>query len=575
MRLYNNQKKKGNLNMKKIIIGIVSILIAMILYLLIFTDITSVPEYKELTQNAYLNGIRFNDMNFFIQNDKGMYINYDWIKKENLADVSWDEKNKTLSYFDGRNLYRIYENNNITKNQELIDLDIEIVFMNDGRPMINSDFLEIKTNYIYEFQKELNRLIVLDMEKIKEVKTTLKTTRVRSNPNYMSQSLDLIKLGEMYFQLEDGDWQKIITVRGQIGYIKSNSFLNKGLLKFIKNIEKIEVPKGINNIRTSEIEKPYEKNKFDKLLNITWHNFTSKTPDSRKLTAPNGIDVVIPTWFSLNSDMSISDIGTKDYMNWARKNKYDVWILFKNGFELERTSKLLNNSLNREQVINKIVAKTIKYGAKGINIDFENVYYKDRTQLTQFIKELYAVSKSKGLILSMDVTFISQSENWSKCYDRKNLSKYLDYMIVMAYDEYWGGRGESGPVASIDWVKNGMEKILKEVSADQIILGIPFYTRVWTENQNTGKITSKAYSMKSAEKFVKNNGIDIDYDEDTQLNYGEIIKKENKYRIWIEDLQSISKRIEIMKSRKLAGIASWRKGFEKEKVWIYLEQQTR
>ena len=51
--------------------------------------------------------------------------------------------------------------------------------------------------------------------------------------------------------------------------------------------------------------------------------------------------------------------------------------------------------------------------------------------------------------------------------------------IVMAYDEHYGGSKESGSVASIGFVTKGADDILAEgVPAEQVVLGMPFYTRV-------------------------------------------------------------------------------------------------
>ena len=40
---------------------------------------------------------------------------------------------------------------------------------------------------------------------------------------------------------------------------------------------------------------------------------------------------------------------------------------------------------------------------------------------------------------------------------------------------------EAGSVASIGFVNRGVADTLQSVPADQLILGMPFYTRVWSE----------------------------------------------------------------------------------------------
>ena len=558
--------------MKKLFLGLIVLIILVGIYVMFFTNMLDKPNYTKTDGEIYLNGEIYKDNKLFIEKNSEIYIDSQWIIDNDLADLSWDEKNKVITFFDGRNIYRFSNEDKIMKNEKLVEIDLNVFFNINDNIMINIKFLELKTNYMYEFQKELNRLIIINLEKYKNIKVSNRTLQVKKDLSYFSESVDLLKKGELYFQLNNDNWANIITSRGEKGYINNSMFFDK-MLGALMDIENIVVPIGIENIRTSKLEDQYKKNEFYKQINMTWNHFISKTPNSNKLKSYKGIDVISPTWFSLKNDLSIRDIGTMDYMDWANTNNYDVWILFSNGFDPERTSLLVNDSIKRSAVIKDVIGKTLKYKAKGINIDFENVYYRDKDMLTQFIKELYANAKNNGLILSMDVTFKSKSENWSMCYDRKSLSKYLDYIIIMAYDEYWAGRGEAGPVSSIPWVKKNLLRILEEVPNNQVILGIPFYTRVWEENYKTNKITSKAYSMESAEKFIEKYSIEIKYDNKMKLNFGEVESKDKLYKIWLEDMDSLNKRIDIAKNAKLAGVASWRKGLEKKEVWELLNRK--
>ena len=558
--------------MKKLFLGLIVLIILVGIYVIFFTNMLDKPNYMKSDGEIYLNGEIYKDNKLFIEKNSEIYVDSQWIIDNDLADISWDEKNKVITFFDGRNIYRFSNEDKIMKNEKLVEIDLNVFLNINDNIMINIKFLELKTNYMYEFQKELNRLIIINLEKYKNIKVSNRTLQVKKDLSYFSESVDLLKKGELYFQLNNDNWANIITSRGEKGYINNSMFFDK-MLGALMDIENIVVPIGIENIRTSKLEDQYKKNEFYKQINMTWNHFISKTPNSNKLKSYKGIDVISPTWFSLKNDLSIRDIGTMDYMNWANTNNYDVWILFSNGFDPERTSLLVNDSIKRNTIIKDVIGKTLKYKAKGINIDFENVYYRDKDMLTQFIKELYANAKNNGLILSMDVTFKSKSENWSMCYDRKSLSKYLDYIIIMAYDEYWAGRGEAGPVSSIPWVKKNLLRILEEVPNNQVILGIPFYTRVWEENYKTNKITSKAYSMESAEKFIEKYSIEIKYDNKMKLNFGEVESKDKLYKIWLEDMDSLNKRIDIAKNAKLAGVASWRKGFEKKEVWELLNRK--
>ena len=44
-----------------------------------------------------------------------------------------------------------------------------------------------------------------------------------------------------------------------------------------------------------------------------------------------------------------------------------------------------------------------------------------------------------GKEISVDITVNSNSPNWSLCYDRKGMAAYVDYEVIMGYDQTPGG----------------------------------------------------------------------------------------------------------------------------------------
>ena len=250
--------------------------------------------------------------------------------------------------------------------------------------------------------------------------------------------------------------------------------------------------------------------------------------------------------------------------------------LFSNGFDPELTHQMLSSSEQRMDVIKQLLSYVDLYQLDGINIDFENVNIEDKELLVQFVRELTPLMHEKDRIVSMDVTFISLSENWSMFYDREELSAIVDYIMVMAYDEHWANSPKAGSVASLPWVEEGVQRILQEVPNDKLILGLPFYTRLWIEETNENgeiKVSSKTLSMEKAEEWIKEKGASVIVDEKSGQNYVEVKEDKTIYKIWLEDKFSIDKRIELMKKYRLAGVAAWRRGFETEEVWESIHEK--
>ncbi|MHB1391671.1 MAG: glycosyl hydrolase family 18 protein [Clostridia bacterium] len=309
-----------------------------------------------------------------------------------------------------------------------------------------------------------------------------------------------------------------------------------------------------------------------KKVNLAWHYIWNSTPDMSKVKKIEGLNVVSPTWFTLSNDKGdLEDRGSLSYSSWAHKNGYKVWALIDNKFDSAITNKLLNNASARAKLISSLISYAKKYKLDGINVDFENMYTKDKNAFTQFMKELYKQTKANSLVLSVDVTIIAVNSNWSESYDRAALSKTVDYVALMAYDQHWGGSPVSGSVAQLSWVEESLKRVLKEVPKEKLLLGVPFYTRLWKEEYVNGSsnpvVTSKAISMDEAERIIADNNASKTWDAASGQYYATYKSGKVTYKIWLEDEKSIRLKAELVNKYRLGGIASWKHGLEKQAVW--------
>jgi len=251
-----------------------------------------------------------------------------------------------------------------------------------------------------------------------------------------------------------------------------------------------------------------------------------------------------------------------------------VWALFSNSFEPKLTTEALSTFDRRFQMIQQVMSYAQIYRIDGINIDFENVYTKDKENYTQFIRELTPMLRAQGLIVSVDVTPKSNSEMWSAFLDRKSLGELVDYMMVMSYDEHWASSPRAGSVSSLPWAENAMRRIIDEdqVPAEKLLLGIPLYTRIWTEATVDGKkkVSSKTAGMKSIQELIEKKQLQPKLDAATGQNYVEYEEDGAKRRIWIEDQTSLQARVKLAEELGLAGTASWTRSFALPEAWEVL-----
>ena len=313
-------------------------------------------------------------------------------------------------------------------------------------------------------------------------------------------------------------------------------------------------------------------------INLTWEVYSS-VPDY----APQGINVVSPSSFQISAEslgverqklygnVKFYNSLTRKYMTYARENGYEVWPIYKTDFTTKTSDSFLNSSDARQKAISYITEYACRYLIDGINIDFENIYEKNRYLVTAHARELSVMLHELGLIVSVDITRKEPtSANWSMCYNRDALSENTDYVMLMAYDEYYASSKTAGSVASLDWVDESVQRTLKEVPADKLILGIPFYMRYF-ETKN-GKVTSsKAISMQTAYELINSNNATYTYmeaDEQYKISW----QNGGKTCVfWLENTDTIAKRVNIANKYSLAGVASWRRGLEISKAWEVID----
>ena len=242
----------------------------------------------------------------------------------------------------------------------------------------------------------------------------------------------------------------------------------------------------IGDISTEKTKKQLAARKYNHIrmkgsVNLVWHQVTNRTANAgidQVLTDDTGINVVSPTWFRIaDNDGGLSDIGSLDYVKKCHDKGVQVWALFSN-FENKGvdTTMVLDYTSSRDNLVNNMIAKAIAYNLDGINVDFEQVSTDAKDGYVEFIKELSIKCENNDIILSVDNYSPTAS---SLHYNRKVQAQYADYLIVMAYDEHYAGGGQAGSNASISFVKKAVSESLKEVPKNQLILGMPFYSRIW------------------------------------------------------------------------------------------------
>ncbi|AOT73056.1 hypothetical protein Gferi_09220 [Geosporobacter ferrireducens] len=360
---------------------------------------------------------------------------------------------------------------------------------------------------------------------------------------------------------EENGWVRVRSQEGNFGYLEK---------KYVSEIYEKNTTDYQMNIKREDF------NDRGKQINLAWEYVHEKSPKLSEEEKIEALDVIAPTWFSvMDEEGTVLNKADKSYVEEAHKKGYQVWALVDNSFDPDLTSKVLNNKDIRSKVIGQLVFYASLYNLDGINVDFENMYYADQAAFVTFMEELKTQIKLQSLVLSVDVTVPSTSEQWSKVYDRKALASIVDYVAVMTYDEHWASSPVSGSVASIGWVERGIQRSLEFIPEEKMLIGLPFYTRVWREYKDENgknKVESKAISMVRAKEIILEKKADVLWDEAAGQYFAKYEEDEGIFKIWLEDPRSIALKASLVSKYQLAGTAAWRRGFEDRAVWPVLQE---
>lgn len=428
----------------------------------------------------------------------------------------------------------------------------------DGTVYISLDVVKEYTDLDYVYYSNPNRVVIRnEWDGVEQATVQSDTAQVRQKGGIKSLILADVQKGDTLLYLENLDnWCKVMTADGYTGYIRT---------------EDISEPEAIE-ARTAKKDS-YERITRDHKINLVWHQSTSTESNDAmaEMTAEmTGVNVISPTWFSVTDGTgTISSLASADYVKLAHEAGREVWGLIDNFNEaFDETTDLAYASV-RSRIIEQLLAEAASCGMDGINVDFENLKEAGIPHYLQFLRELTSAAHAQNLVVSVD-TPVPQA--YTMYYQRGEQARFVDYMIVMAYDEHFAGSEEAGSVSSLPFVQQAVEEMTRVMPADQVICGIPFYTRVWTEKFGQSAITSEVLGMDGAKNYAKENQMTETWDASLGQNVATVETSDARYTIWMEDEQSMEEKLKVIQSADLAGVAEWKLGFECADVWSLISK---
>lgn len=505
---------------------------------------------------------------YVLESDQ-ILLPFEFIKERLDPSIFWDEPTQSVIVTTKDKVLRMESGQVVAYlNKQPVNLQVPVKEV-DGQRYVPLAPLEKLYAFSFEQKQDTGVLTVeKDGYAVQQAKAVSgdKPQLVRTGASYRRPIVAELAAGSKVDVLgEEDEWYRVLTASGVSGFLPKES------------VELTEVRQvALNRSAPARESAPWKP--LGQKINLVWEQVTNRTPNVSDIGPLPGVNVVSPTWFELkDGEGTLQNKADPAYVKWAHQRGYKVWGLVTNGFNPDWTKSVLGSYDKRDKLIAQLIHYANMYDLDGINIDFENVYLAEKEKLVQFVRELTPYLHEQGLTVSIDVTIKSTAETWSMFLDRAALAQVVDYMAVMTYDEHWASSPKAGSVASLPWVENGLKGILEEVPHQKLLLGVPFYTRLWTESKQADgsvKVSSKALSMPRAQEWIQERKLTPKLDEASGQNYVQYTdpKDGNTYKMWLEDVTSMQKRMELVQKYNLAGAAAWRRGYELPEIWQAVQE---
>ena len=499
--------------------------------------------------------------------DGHVYLDYEFVHDVLNCRFYWDANENILLYTTASDVISANaEATNYMIGKSSTDFGRVIVRATADSAWVDIDFVKLFSDFTYTYFESPSRIVLTNEWKDITVSTLKGKTQVRLKGGIKSPILADVEKGDVLTILEtDEKWTKVCTEDGIVGYVKSNKVKKTDTRTLVSEYEK----ENFNHIT------------MDKQINLLWHPVYSTAANNEIatiLSESKGVNVISPTWFKLKDNKgNISSMASSSYVNYCHSQGVKVWGLVKN-MDLDSAdidiNYILTHTSTRQNLVNQLVAQALLNGLDGLNIDFEQLSASEIGDgYIQFLRELSIKCEDNDLVLS---TAVYMPASYNTVYEYGEQADFVDYVCLMAYDQHWGQGSGEGSVAALNWVEEGVNNTLAEgVPAEQLVLGMPFYTKLWKLTPTTeDNATEQSYmigfqnlGLTNAKKWMQNNITEPMWLEDCGQWYGEVVKNGVTYKMWLEDGDSLEQRLKLMQSKSLAGAAFWSSDLDNAAAW--------
>ena len=552
---------------KKRIVIVAAFVILIVVMAAMFMIVRYTPTKEKMNGYVFFNLDKSTDKTMVIidgkqYSDTGVvtdgrhYLPQEFVADNINAGFYYDKESQAVLYSDSSYMYTYMSGKNVYTDDtgKTYNTDYPVVIDINGECFIAWEYIAEHTDCEYAYGSEPERINISIERENKQCVTVKKKSAVRYRGGIKSPVLEYVQKGDRLVYEDDlDDWIKVTTATGYTGYIK-----------------KTEASDTFEYIREEKNYETHNYNMKDDKVTLAWFQVSGVAGNSgidNNIATASGVNVLAPTWYSVtDSSGSMSCYASAGLVNKMHQRGTDVWALVSDFDTNVDFAALYSSKKARTNMVNTLINDAEKYRFDGINLDFENIKSAYAKDYLQFVRELSIECERKGLVLSTDNY---KPEAYNRCYNLKEQSRFVDYVIVMAYDEHYAGT-DAGSVASLPFVKEAVEDTVQLVGKEHVIAGIPFYTRIWTTTD--GNTTSRAVGMQAAVDQLNSDGQVALWNDDCGQYVASYTVGNATRQIWFEEEKSIEAKMQVIQENNVAGVAGWKLGLEKSSVWSVISK---
>ncbi len=503
--------------------------------------------------------------------DGRLYVPYEEVIENYNENFYWEASSGRLLYTTGDGVYAAVPGDNYYSLEgNGIQSGYPACYTEGETLMVCLDYVRVFTNFEYRLfggvKGEPYRVEVKTQWGSESVADVAKDdVAIRTKPEKEGEILKELRKGSTVVIIDGGTdadkWKKVMSEDLLTGYIEAKHLGDP--------YERQET--AVSDVSPVTVTPVAD---YSAPVVLAWHNVTgdsstSSLKDNERFLSY--INTISPTWFALSdNEGTVESIASSSYVETCHSKGIKVWGLVSNlTYPDVSLSAVLNDPAKREYVTEQLLGYAAQYSLDGINIDFESVAAEDGPAYIQFIREFTLKAHAKNLVVSVD-NYVPKE--YTTHYNRKEQGVFADYVIIMGYDEHTSVSEEAGSVASIDFVREGIENTLADVPKEKVVNALPFYVRLWKVDENGSIQDIQTVPMARGVEAVNAAGATAEWDDGTGQDYAEWTADGGINKIWLEDVKSIRVKLDAMKDNDIGGAAVWQLAFGTDEAFQAIDE---